>query len=741
MPPPSTSNAQHSPHAMLLLLRRRRPIDDLSTTAAAISLLLLLLVAVQAAAVVEEFVYPGFLGAGENVTTTGGAVVTASGLLQLTNFTKEEFGHGFHGTPIRFRDAATGLLVSFSTTFVFAIFPRYPDALGHGLALAFAPSPAIPGAVTGKYLGLYNTSNSLGAVDSGIVAVELDTARDPEFGDVDDNHVGIDLDALRSVNASPAAYWRSDGDGGSLDNGAARQVWIEYDAATALLEVTVAPAGEPRPAVALVSYSLDVSSSLVAHDGGTYVGFSAANGAASSTHYVLGWSFRIGGGPAPELDLSALPKLPKQPRPSKAPPPLTVALLVVLAVVVALVLAVAATVLVRRRRRRFADAEEEEWESEYGPHRISYRDLHAATDGFRHVIGAGGFGQVYRGVLPAGSGSTEIAVKKVYPQGHGSSQQGLREFISEIASMSRLRHRNLVRLLGYCRRRGGDGELLLVYDYMPNGSLDRHLFVPSSGNSKRHPLSWEQRAKIIHGVAAGLLYLHEGWEQVVVHRDVKSSNVLLDGAMNAKLSDFGLARLYDRGGGSGEQRTTSIVGTPGYIAPEMSKTGRATAATDVFAFGAFLLEVACGRPPNAPGAGAGDNDDDDNYPPGLVDLVAGRWKAGEIKAARDPRMAVAGEQEEGEVETVLKLGVLCSHPDPRRRPGMRRVVQVLEGAAPAPETMPEDLGAGLFGYGGEAFDEFVDTGFTASSEGTTATITRPSSSRSPEEKQQLITAD
>ncbi|KAI4986154.1 hypothetical protein ZWY2020_018784 [Hordeum vulgare] len=665
----------------------------------------------------QEFMYPGF--AAGSVATDGTAVITPSRILQLTNDTKEVFGHGFHPAPLRFRDASTGAPVSFSTTFVFAIAPRYPDTHGHGIAFALAPSVIIPGAVAGKYLGLFNTSNSLGDGTSQIVAVELDTVMDLEFHDVDENHVGVDVNSLHSNSSTTAGYWHEDGFGGrrfdniSLIGGsdAPVQVWIEYDGGSTRLEVTVSPAGEPRPARPLLWCHVNLSSA-VAED--TYVGFSAANGAAMSSHYVLGWSFRLGGGRAPDLDLSKLPRPPSPPGSSKRRMslPLILILLLLSVLVLLLVSAAIATFVVRRQRWRrqhqeFSE-EEEGWEMiDYSPHRISYKDLHDATNGFRDVIGVGGFGRVYHGVLPRSG--VEVAVKKV---SHGS-QQGLQEFLSEITSMSRLRHRNLVQLLGYCRRRD---ELVLVYDYMPNGSLDQHLF----GVGRAAPgLSWEQRAKIVRGVAAGLLYLHEGWEQVVVHRDIKSGNVLLDADMNGKLSDFGFARLYDHGG---DPHATHVVGTLGYIAPEMSKTGMATTSSDVFAFGAFLLEVACGR---RPVVFTVDPDGESPSPAGIVELVLQRWKAGKITEARDPRI---GECDVDDVELVLKLGLLCSHPDPERRPGMRQVVQMLERAVPAPEMSPEDIGKSMKTFEhNEAFDEFVGMSFPLTSEVTTAT-TLPSSS-------------
>ncbi|CAL4945178.1 unnamed protein product [Urochloa decumbens] len=681
----------------------------LAVPVAAVLLLLARAGAAAAAGAATEFVFTaGF--ARENLTASGAAMVTASGLLQLTNQTREVFGHGFYPAPLRFKpdNASTGgAAVSFSTTFVFAIVPRYPEAHGHGIAFALTPSPAVPGAMVGKNLGLFNTSDSTGQGRSEVVAVELDTVKDEEFSDINDNHVGIDVNSLKSMNSTPAAY--IDNATGrlvslNLVSGNLQQVWIEYDGASMLLEVTVSPVGTPRPAVPLVSYTVNLSSAVADE---TYVGFSGANGAASSSHYVLGWSFRLGGGRAPDLDLSKLPALPSTK--SKKTISLLQIVTLVLAAVLVLVLASVAIAVLVRRRRQFAE-EEEDWEIEYGPHRIRYRDLHAATRGFRDVVGAGGFGTVYHGVLPR-SGA-EVAVKKVSHE----SRQGLREFVSEIASMSRLRHRNLVQLLGYCRRRG---ELILVYDYMVNGSLDKHLFY----DGDKPALSWERRAKIVRDVAAGLLYLHEGWEQVVVHRDIKSANVLLDADMNGKLSDFGLARLYDHGS---NPQTTHVIGTLGYLAPEMSKTGRATTATDVFAFGAFLLEVACGRRPM--------ERYDDLDSPGLVDLVLDRWKAGRIMDAKDPRI---GKCDEADVELVLKLGLLCSHPDPRSRPSMRQVVQILEGATPVPETPPKDLGSSnrlFYGYS-ESFDEFA-TVFPTS--GTTTVTTQPSSSHSNDERQEPI---
>ena len=156
----------------------------------------------------------------------------------------------------------------------------------------------------------------------------------------------------------------------------------------------------------------------------------------------------------------------------------------------------AAYILTRKKCREIR----EDWEEEYGPHRFSYKNLHTATKGFNdtELLGEGGFGKVYIGIFP--SSNVQIAVKRI----SHDSKQGMKEFVAEIPSMGRLRHRDLVQLLGYCRR---SGELLLVYDYMPNGSLGKFLY-----SNEKLNLNWVQRFRIIKGVASGLLYLHEEWE-------------------------------------------------------------------------------------------------------------------------------------------------------------------------------------------------------------------------------------
>nr|CAJ86403.1 OSIGBa0125M19.6 [Oryza sativa] len=609
-----------------------------------------------AAATDERFVFNGFTGA--NLSFDGMATVTSNGLLMLTNGTNQLKGHAFFPSPLQFqRGPNSTAMQSFSTAFVIGIIGAFEDLSSHGMAFIIAKSKNLTSALPGQFMGLVNSANN-GNATNHLFAVEFDTILNSEFNDMSGNHVGIDVNGLNSVDADNAGYY-DDGTGDfknmSLVSRRPMQVWVDFDGQTMQVNVTMAPLEVARPKKPLLSKIVNISSVI---DDTAYVGFSSATGILFCRHYVLGWSFKMNGA-APALNISSLPSLPVT-----FPKPRSKTLEIVLPIASAvLVFAVAAAVFVFMRRRRMFSELKEEWEVTFGPHRFSYKDLFHATDGFsdKRLLGIGGFGRVYRGVLP--SSKAEVAVKKV---AHGS-RQGMREFVAEVVSIGRLRHRNLVQLLGYCRRKG---ELLLVYDYMPNGSLDKQLY-----DQGKITLRWAQRFRIIRGVASGLLYLHEDWEQVVVHRDIKASNVLLDADMNGRLGDFGLARLYDHGT---DPHTTHVVGTMGYLAPELGHTGKASKASDVFAFGAFMLEVACGRKPVA-------QDARDNRVV-LVDWVLDRWRAGAITDTVDPRLH--GDFVESEASLVLRLGLLCSHPLPGARPGTRQLVQYLEGDVPLPELSP-----------------------------------------------------
>jgi serine/threonine protein kinase len=335
--------------------------------------------------------------------------------------------------------------------------------------------------------------------------------------------------------------------------------------------------------------------------------------------------------------------------------------------------------LLRRRRQRAklldeAKAMEEEFEGT-GPKQFRYGELAMATDNFsdKHKLGEGGFGSVYRGFLK--ETDLHVAIKKVSK----GSKQGRKEYASEVRIISRLRHRNLVQLIGWCH---GGGELLLVYELMPNGSLDTHLYSDVA-------LPWTLRHDVVLGLGSALLYLHQDWEQCVLHRDIKPSNVMLDASFHAKLGDFGLARLVDHGRCS---HTTVVAGTMGYMDPECMVTGRADVESDVYSFGVVLLEIACGRRPAVLV-----NEEDDYY----VHLVNWVWNlygggdGGGILGAADARLD--GEFDAREMETVMVVGLWCAHPDRSQRPSVRQAVSTLRFETPLP-SLPARMPVATYYY-------------------------------------------
>ncbi|XP_044473967.1 lectin-domain containing receptor kinase VI.3-like [Mangifera indica] len=601
-----------------------------------------------------NFIFEGFTGRGSDLSLDSGATIKPSGLLRLTNRSTNAIGHAFYVKPIEIFDKNSSSSFSaensysFSTTFVFEIVPLSSGHGGYGLAFLLAPSTQLPGADSGQYLGILNSGND-GNESNHIIVVEFDTVNGFN-GDLeeDGNHVGIGINTMNSNKVEPASYHRGKTDQKEdmrLEGSDPIQAWIEYDGEEKVLNVTICYAGKPKPVKPLITYSGLILTDYFKET--MYVGFSASTGEyRSSSHYITGWSFSLNG-EAQKLNVSALPRAPKE-KESAPYNAQTIALISSLCIVTLLLLGTLVFFLFYKRSSTSEILED--WEIDC-PHRFRYKDLHEGTKGFREseLIGVGGFGSVYRGVLP--SNGNEVAVKKITH----NSVQGMREFAAEIESLGRLRHKNLVNLQGWCKQKN---DLLLVYEYIPNGSLDSLLFKPKNG----FVLSWEQRFNIVKGVAAGLLYLHEEWEKVVIHRDVKPSNVLIDAEMNARLGDFGLARLYDHGEMS---HTTNVVGTIGYIAPELTRTGKASASSDVYAYGILLLVVATGQRPIGSGTFL------------LMEWVGECQQLGRILEAVDPLLNSVYVVKE--MELVLKLGLLCSHPNPELRPTMRQVMRYLSG--------------------------------------------------------------
>ncbi|KAF3780177.1 putative LRR receptor-like serine/threonine-protein kinase [Nymphaea thermarum] len=300
---------------------------------------------------------------------------------------------------------------------------------------------------------------------------------------------------------------------------------------------------------------------------------------------------------------------------------------------------------------------------------FSLKQIKAATTNFHpeNKIGEGGFGPVYKGVLTDG---TAIAVKKL----SSKSKQGNREFLNEIGMISALQHPNLVKLFGCCIE---GKELMLVYEYMENNSLARALFGPCEHQLL---LDWPTRQKICVGVAKGLAYLHEESTLKVVHRDIKATNILLDKDLNAKISDFGLARLDE---GDKTHISTRIAGTLGYLAPEYATRGHLTDKADVFSFGVVALEIVAGRS-NAHAMPK----EDFAF---LLDWAFFLQEKGSLLELVDPRLG--SDLSEDEALRMLNIALLCTSPSPSLRPTMSSVVDMLEGRIPAKApTMSSTLG-------------------------------------------------
>ncbi|KAJ4872139.1 L-type lectin-domain containing receptor kinase I.7 [Raphanus sativus] len=607
------------------------------------------------------FVYNNFDQAGNNLHLDGGARILpqhGGGPLQLTNATLRQMGHAFLQQPIDYKPSEP---VSFSTHFVCALLPA-GETSGHGMAFVVSHSTDFTHAEPTRFFGIFNTSSN-GSTSTRVLAIELDTALAPELKDISDNHVGIDVNSPVSKLSANASYF-SDREGRNIDvkllSGDPIQVWVDYQGNT--LNVTLAPLKVQKPSRPLLS-STSIDLTEIVQGRRMFFGFSGATGSIMSYQYILGWSFSKTMASLQSIDISKLPKV-HHPSNNKHQAP-SLALDALLSLIAFLVLGLLFGAYMYRRNL-YAEVREE-WEKDYGPLRYSYKSLYKATKGFskNEFLGRGGFGEVYRGTL---SKSREVAVKRVSHDG----EEGTKQFVAEIVCMRSLKHRSLVPLLGYCRRKR---ELLLVSEYMPNGSLDHYLFDHSKTS-----LPWWRRVMIVKDIASALSYLHTEADQVVIHRDIKAANVMLDAELNGRLGDFGMSRLYDRGA---DPTTTAAVGTVGYMAPELITMGPST-GTDVYAFGVFLLEVACGRRPVESTLSA-----EKRF---LITWVCDCWRRSCLVDARDPRL---GEFSVQEVERVLKLGLLCANLAPEGRPSMEQVVQYVNGNMDLPEFWPHSPGIGV----------------------------------------------
>ncbi|XP_021274342.1 L-type lectin-domain containing receptor kinase IX.1-like [Herrania umbratica] len=529
----------------------------------------------------------------------------------------------------------TGKLSDFSTRFAFSIDISDLSDYGHGFVFFLAPagSQIPPNSAAGR-LGLFNTSQWVSTLGQ-VVLVEFDTYKNGWDPDQLKNHVGINNNSIVS-----AVYTRWNA---SIHNGDTADVLITYNATTKNLSASWSYRATNNPQEnSSLSYQIDLMKALPEW---VMIGFSAATGVSTEQHILHSWEFN-----------STLER-EESGRTTARNVKIVVGTVVPLGVLVA---GTVITLVIFRQWKKNMKRKTEETanltsindalERRAGPRRFSYSDLVSATNNFseQRKLGEGGFGAVYRGYLP--DLDMVVAVKRI----SRGSKQGKKEYVTEVKVISQLRHRNLVQLIGWCHDRS---EFILVYEFMPNGSLDFHLF------GQKIPLSWPVRYKISLGLASALLYLHEEWEQCVVHRDIKSSNVMLDSSFNVKLGDFGLARLMDHELGP---KTTGLAGTLGYLAPEYVSTGRASKESDVYSFGVVLLEIATGRK-STHGI--------ENFEMGLVAWVWDLYGQGKLPLAVDEKLNK--EVDEKQVECLMIVGLWCAHPDSSSRPSIRQAIQVL----------------------------------------------------------------
>ncbi|KAJ3685107.1 hypothetical protein LUZ61_014271 [Rhynchospora tenuis] len=572
-------------------------------------------------------------------------------------------GKALYNRPVPAWDNTTGEVTNFNTTFSFKIH-NTSSLCADGLAffLSAYPHPVLNG--TGGTLGLFNYSSNGTTIyvypTEHLVAIEFDTFFNrqwdpPSVNNLTDGHIGIDIKTVGSTVYKIIPN--------SLLVDKNMTAYISYNNLSQILRLQLSQ--DDNPTINFnINTKVDLKSILPQE---MAIGFSAATGGAVELHLLYSWSFDSTLVPQTNKNSTEGPRTNSKRALSSG----VISALIAVSIVLLLILG---TLLYRIGKKRltkkngeketvFDELMDDEFEKGRGPKRFQYNELAAATKDFAETekLGEGGFGSVYRGIL--GDHGVHVAIKRVSKD----SKQGKKEYISEVKIISQLRHRNLVSLVGWCH---GHGEFLLVYELMHNGSLDTHLY------HKDAVLVWPLRHKIALGLGSALLYLHEECQQCVLHRDIKPNNVMLDSLFNAKLGDFGLARVIDHQAGA---QTTIPAGTMGYIAPECIMTGKTSTESDVYSFGVVLLEIACGRRPVVL--------QEDESRSSLVEWVWSHYGSRSIFDAIDLRLN--GEFDAQEAERILVVGLWCAQSSYNLRPTIRQAINALNLEAPLPVLPPK----------------------------------------------------
>ncbi|KAL3641625.1 hypothetical protein CASFOL_012440 [Castilleja foliolosa] len=571
-------------------------------------------------------------------------------------------GRAFYANPLRFLDPSANAAASFSCIFSFTISSAAPCPFDDGFAFVITPST--------NFSSPYDGYMSLPIDGSDYFAVEFDTSFDPIFGDINGNHIGIDLNSIRSLASVDLIPRQID-----LKIGKELTAWIEYSDSEKSIRVWIGASNENKPLSPVLDAQIDLSKKFKEF---MYIGFTASNRRGSSIYKVGTWRFKTFFR-SPDIDeheyclmcSSGNPGLAIGPfgfphRPSNRKILITALVFggsaLALFVLIPSLIFCSVCIVMRRKRLRRAHSESQVRRNfqrgrNMVPKMLSLTEIKSATNGFHQarVIGEGASAVVYEGEIPS---CGPVAVKRFNHENRLDSSVSRIPFNTEFATMvGCLRHKNLVQLQGWCCERN---ELVLVYEYMSNGSLDNILH--SQTHLKKF-LTWEKRLNVILGVANALVYLHEECESQIIHRDIKTCNILLDSEFNAKLGDFGLAEVYRH---SLRTRYATVpAGTMGYLAPEYAFSGVPTAKTDVYSFGVVVLEVASGRRPV------------DEERVVITDYVWDLWEKGMIVEVADRNLA--GRFDQAEIERVLMVGLCCAHPNCEKRPTMREAARMLRG--------------------------------------------------------------
>lgn len=574
-------------------------------------------------------------------------------------------GKALYSSPIRMLDPETGTPASFHTTFSFQIgaSPKNSNSGSSngssGLAFVVVPDELTIGR-PGRWLGMLNDACN---ETYKAFAIEFDTFKSAEFRDPNDNHVGINLGSIISnitLDAADAGVF--------FKSGSAVRAWINYDGSKRWIEISLAKDGDDIPSKPLYSAGLDLSTFLNEY---MFVGFSASTGHAAQIHNILSWNLSAVSNAFLLLptEMTCEIKMFKTPKISQREP--SSAFFIFLSVA-AVCLTVLVYVLCSKKakyqiksitKRLMLNKSTVRPRLPNKPRRFSMSEISLATRSFSQseVLGHGDTGIFYKGVLQNGA---HVAIKRLSKEFLQGSNVDKNKVMKEVKRICRLRHPNLVPLKGWCH---DTGELVMIYEYMQNGSLDKWLFG-------RGVLPWPRRYKVVKDVADAVGFLHSGWEKSLVHKNIKISNVLLDITFRARLGDFGLISSCSSHAHQDQQKGLDGSKIERHLPPESMYVLQHNEKMDVYHFGIMVLEIVAGR-----------SSLDHDLCPEEVDLVEFAWnlhKNEKLVEVADKRLMRRYNPEQ--VKCLAGVGLLSTQIDPGARPTMAEMIQYINGDVPLP---------------------------------------------------------